>query len=89
MSTVIDNATAAAATQNTHGTEKKTKESSSAAETFSKRLAQFRVQGLVEIDGGDGDDRIDVMGGTVFGGTGNDTITNKVSLVYLTLIQPF
>lgn len=65
----------AAAAQNTHQHDK-AKEKSNTADAFSKMLDGFRSSGVVDIDGGEGDDVINAKGVFVHvnGGAGDDVI---------------
>ena len=65
----------AAAAQNTHHHDK-AKDKSNTADAFSKMLDGFRSNGVVDIDGGEGDDVINAKGEFVHvnGGAGDDVI---------------
>jgi len=67
--------TAAAATQNNAQRHHKSGQSD-AADAFSKMLDDFRANGVVDIDGGEGDDVINAKGVFVHvnGGAGDDVI---------------
>lgn len=76
MSSAIDETAHAHGSNHANDTQKKSKAHASAAEAFSKILDGYRNYGLVEINGGDGDDLINADGWDVrvSGGAGNDTI---------------
>lgn len=76
MSNAIHNDTTSATTQNQHAKDKHTHNCPNVEDLFSKMLEQFRAFGVVNIDGGDGDDIINATGSQVNikGGAGNDVI---------------
>jgi len=88
MSSAIHNDTAhAQATQTSTESQRKgqkSDEGNRAADKFSKMLDGFRAHGLVEIDGGDGNDTINTKGVhvRVNGGAGDDVINVEITPQY-------